>query len=272
MGINPLSKKIEYSQNYNPNVLHSIPRAPARSRLNITDEIKMFGVDHWRAYEISWLDVEGKPTVRFGELFFRADSVNLIESKSLKLYLNSFNSEKFAKQSDVEQKLITDLSALSKSKVNVVLHPLGSALSIQTSPRTGTSIDKNPINIQAEEPLSELLQVSDEIVTGEKLYSDLFRSNCPITGQPDWASFHIEYTGHKLDAASLLTYLCAYRSHQGYHEECTERIFRDILLVSAPVEMRLSLNFLRRGGIEINVYRSMGAMNSNIVHSRLPRQ
>jgi len=269
---NLLGEKTEYSQKYDPSVLYPIHRWPARSLLDIDKKIKMHGIDHWHAYEISWLDEGGKPAVCIGEFFFNAESENLVESKSLKLYLNSFNSERFANKSKVEERIVADLSALSVSEVKVVLHLLNGITSLDFSSRAGRTIDKNQISIEAADPDESLLQVTEDLVFDEELYSDLFRSNCPVTGQPDWASFHIEYTGPKIDEASLLSYLCSFRAHQGYHEECAERIFRDISLACKPTEMTLSLNFLRRGGIDINVYRSTELMSSDMVRSRLVRQ
>ena len=269
---NPLGEKTEYPQHYDPSILYPIPRWPARSLLDIDKKIRMYGIDHWRAYEVSWLDETGKPVVRLGEFFFNAESENLVESKSLKLYLNSFNAEKFDKQVHIEEKIIADLSALTVSEVKVILHPLNAILNPDFSDRAGRSIDKNQISAEIGDPDESLLRVTEDMAFDEELYSDLFRSNCPVTGQPDWASFHIEYTGPKIDEASLLSYLCSFRNHQGYHEECGERIFRDISLVCRPTNLTLSLNFLRRGGIDINVYRSTEVMTSDRVHSRLARQ
>ncbi|MBM88350.1 MAG: NADPH-dependent 7-cyano-7-deazaguanine reductase QueF [Gammaproteobacteria bacterium] len=272
MSANPLKQKIEYPKKYDPKVLYPIPRGTNRKILDIDRNLKMYGIDHWRAYEISWLDLEGSPVVRLGEFFFSANSKNIIESKSLKLYLNSLNSETFAKQTDVENIISADLSAISHSDVKVVLHSLDSFSDLPQIERSGRSVDHNQISIQLEEPAEELLKISEETVFDEELYSDHFRSNCPITRQPDWASFYIQYTGPKMEESSLLDYLCSYRSYNGYHEECAERIFRDIYRFCRPADMKLSLNFLRRGGIDINIYRSTKIMTSSMLFSRLVRQ
>ncbi len=269
---NPLGEQTEYPQKYNPDILYPIPRWPARSLLDIDKKIKMYGIDHWHAYEISWLNKDGKPEVRMAEFFFNADSENIVESKSLKLYLNSFNAEQFANEKEVEQNIVTDLSKVSQSEVKVVLQNLNVASLDETSTRIGVSIDKESVGTIEKEPNEQLLSVTEDVAFDEELHSDLFRSNCPVTGQPDWASIHIEYTGPQIDRSNLLTYLCSFRSHQGYHEECAERIFRDISLQCKPTELKLSLNFLRRGGIDINVYRSTEVMTSDMVIPRLARQ
>ena len=138
--------------------------------------------------------------------------------------------------------------------------------------RPGSSIDKESISIKGDGPDESLLKTSSDLVFDEELYSDLFRSNCPVTSQPDWASFQVKYSGPKIDPASLLDYLCSYRNHQGYHEECCERIFHDISLICRPKDLNLSLNFLRRGGLDINVYRSSQTITSDIVLPRMKRQ
>jgi 7-cyano-7-deazaguanine reductase len=272
MAENPLGESSNYPRQYSPDILYPIPRWPARSLLDIDKKIKMYGIDHWHAYEIYWLDSAGKPNIRIGEFFFNAESENLVESKSLKLYLNSINNEKFAKEADVQQRITEDLSKISQSEVKVVLLPAENSESSDLSARVGRSIDKESISVIDGEPDESFLKIGDDLVFDEELYSDLFRSNCPVTGQPDWASFQIEYTGPKIDRGSLLQYLCSYRNHQGYHEECCERVFRDISLKCRPTDLTISLNFLRRGGLDINVYRSSQVMTSDLVKPRLGRQ
>lgn len=272
MDKNPLGSEVQYPQKYSPEVLYPIPRWPARSLLDIDKKIKMYGIDHWHAYEVSWLNTSGKPEVRIGEFFFNAESENIVESKSLKLYLNSLNNESFADEGEVIKRLGEDLSKVSVSEVKILLHRLLAVAKTEDSNKSGRSLDKHSIKTNASKPDAELLSISDDLAFDEELYSDLFRSNCPVTGQPDWASFHIEYTGPKIDPDSLLSYLCSYRSHQAYHEECTEQIFRDISLQCRPTDMTLSLNFLRRGGLDINVYRSTQVMTSDQVRPRLIRQ
>lgn len=272
MSKNPLGESTDYPQQYELDILYQIPRLPARLLLDIDEKIKMYGFDHWHAYEISWLDSNRKPNVGIGELFFSSESENIIESKSLKLYLNSLNNEIFLSVSDVQQRIRDDLSKISHSEVKVLITSAGEPESGELVKRSGTSIDKESISIKDDSPNEALLKTLEELVFDEELYSDLFRSNCPVTGQPDWASFQVKYSGPKIDPASLLDYLCSYRNHQGYHEECCERIFHDIFLMCRPKDLTLSLNFLRRGGLDINIYRSSQTVTSGIVLPRMKRQ
>lgn len=268
---NPLGENIPNPTKYNPGILYPIPRWAARSLLDIDKKILMFGLDHWHAYELSWLNEKGKPVVAIGEFFFDAKSENIVESKSLKLYLNSFNQEKFENRDAFAKILATDLSAVSKSEVKVVLSSV--AHGQKNSPiRPGQSLDGLDINLDHYEPSPEFLALDADAVFDELLYSDLFRSNCPVTDQPDWASVEIEYTGTKINESSLLRYLCSFRGHQGYHEECAERIFRDLMLHCKPAELTVAMNFVRRGGLDINVYRSTEPLESKTVKTRLARQ
>ena len=272
MSDNPLGEKTKYPLKYDPGLLYPIPRSPARSLLKIENNMVMHGIDHWRAYEISWLDQTGKPQVAVGEFFFNSESENIIESKSLKLYLNSLNDKSHKDVSEVIEKITKDLSRTSCSNVKVVLaHPFEIKDPISNN-RSESSIDSELIECRSSYPDETVLQTETDIIFDAELYSDLFRSNCPVTGQPDWASFHIKYTGPKIKPDSLLTYLCSYRQHDGYHEECTERIYRDIMLQCGPTELKLSLNFLRRGGIDINVYRSTKPITGDSMGIRTVRQ
>tara|TARA_B100001250_G_scaffold101432_1_gene85253 strand:+ start:300 stop:1118 length:819 start_codon:yes stop_codon:yes gene_type:complete len=269
---NPLNERSEFPRRYSPEVLFAIPRDISRSSVGIDERFNIKGVDHWRAYEISWIDDSGKTEVRVGEIFFDLTSKNIIESKSLKLYLNSFNEEVFISEEDIKEKIIDDLSRVSESEVSVLLHKLNCGDSLEIMRRTGRSIDNEKISNVSSQPNILALDASDITVTDERLYSDLFRSICPITGQPDWASFQIEYSGGKISECGLLSYLCSFRAHGAYHEECAERIFYDIYVRCRPTELSISLNFLRRGGIDINVYRSTKKLNSNALMTRLIRQ
>ena len=186
--------------------------------------------------------------------------------------MNSLNNEIFLSVSDVQQRIRDDLSKISHSEVKVLISSAGEPESGKFVKRSGSSIDKESISIKADGPDESLLKTCRDLVFDEELYSDLFRSNCPVTGQPDWASFQVKYSGRKIDPASLLDYLCSYRNHQGYHEECCERIFHDISLTCRPKDLNLSLNFLRRGGLDINIYRSSQTVTSDIVLPRMKRQ
>jgi 7-cyano-7-deazaguanine reductase len=269
---NPLGNQTEHPRKYQPDVLYPIPRWASRSLLDIDKKILMYGLDHWQAYEISWLNAKGKPQVAIGEFYFNSESENIVESKSLKLYLNSLNQERYQNRETVRALIEQDLSKISRSEVKVELHALDEAGEEVSAQRAGRSIDHIDVEADAHQPDEKLLKVAEAEVDDELLFSDLFRSNCPVTGQPDWASIELRYTGKKIDESSLLRYFISFREHQGYHEECAERIFRDIMLKCKPSELRVGMNFLRRGGLDINVYRSTAPVTSDSVNSRLIRQ
>ncbi len=269
---NPLGEKTPNPGNYDPSILYPIPRLAGRSLLNIDKSTSMYGIDHWRAYELSWLDANGKPQVAIGEFYFNSDSDYMIESKSLKLYLNSLNQERYADAEEVRSLIENDLSNTCQSPTEVVLCSLDKTSNNWSQSRAGCCLDGNEINADAGPANPDGLELAGIPVIDEQLYSDLFKSNCPVTGQPDWASIEIRYTGEKIVESSLLSYLCSYRNHQGYHEECAERIFRDIMQKCQPDELRVAMNFLRRGGLDINVYRSTLPLTSNSVNSRTIRQ
>ena len=272
MADNPLGESIPSPSKYDPGILYPIPRWPARSLLDIDKKIAMHGFDHWHAYELSWLNAKGKPVVAVADFYFDADSENIVESKSLKLYLNSFNQEKFEDSQKIASIISNDLSSISKSEAKVVIKGVDDSSFGAQLTRHGKKIDTVDIELEKFEPDENLLAVEDEIVFDEEVYSDLFRSSCPVTGAPDWASFFLSYTGRKIAEAKLLTYLCSFRQHQAYHEECAERIFRDIVVQCQPQEVALSLNFLRRGGLDINVYRSSVPISPERALSRSMRQ
>ncbi|MCI5105746.1 MAG: NADPH-dependent 7-cyano-7-deazaguanine reductase QueF [Pseudomonadales bacterium] len=272
MSVNPLGEKVPSPSKYDPGILYPIPRWPARSLLDIDKKLLMYGIDHWHAYELSWLNEKGKPEVALGEFFFNADSENIVESKSLKLYLNSFNQERFESREKLAGIIANDLSAVSKSRVTVELQSLGQGEGGAVTVRQGKSLDAQDIEISHYEPDQTLLKLDPEPAFDETVYSDLFKSNCPVTGQPDWASVNLEYSGTRINEASLLAYLCSFRGHQGYHEECAERIFRDLVSLCQPTELTLSMNYLRRGGLDINVYRSTSPFPSERIIKRLLRQ
>lgn len=272
MSDNPLGETIPNPSQYDPGILYPIPRWAARSLLDIDKKLRMYGLDHWHGYELSWLNQRGKPQVAIGEFYFSCASENIVESKSLKFYLHSFNRERFDSVEKLAAIISNDLSAVSKSEVKVSLKLLSDINAVPVQSRTGKSIDMLDISIESTQPDPALLQTEDAAAFDEQLFSDLFKSNCPVTNQPDWASFEIQYTGPKINEASLLAYLCSFREHQGYHEECAERIYRDIMQVCQPSELSIALNFLRRGGLDINVYRSSEPVGVEVVKVRLLRQ
>jgi len=253
----PLGKVTIYPQRYAPELLCPIARAEARVSLALDrGALPFLGSDLWTAYEISWLNLDGRPQVRIGEFSVPCTSPNLIESKSLKLYLNSLNQELFADGSDVVTVIRKDLSAACGAAVDVMLHNLDDFAAKGICRFDGDCIDANPVAAVAGYPDADLLAVSgDSGVVEEVLYSHLFKSNCPVTGQPDWASVQVAYTGRALDRSALLNYLLSYRNHQAFHESCVERLFMDIYWRCAPERLMVLARFSRRGGLDINPMR-----------------
>lgn len=268
----PLGKVTEYVSVYSPSLLYPIPRQASRLKLGIEQGVLPFrGVDIWTAYEISWLNNDGKPEVAVAEFEVPANSPAIIESKSFKLYLNSFNQTAFAGAGSVEQILEKDLSKVAGATVAVRLTPLQSATLAGTGHFTGECIDNEPVKIDCYSPNADLLQVQGSTgVVSESLYSNLLKSNCPVTGQPDWASVLIQYRGVPIDRASLLKYIISFREHQDFHEHCVERMFLDIQTRCQPDELTVYARYTRRGGLDINPYRSSGAAGPTDV--RLVRQ
>jgi len=272
MNKNPLGEKSDLPDKYDPEILYPIPRWPSRSLLDIEKKVPLHGFDYWRAYELSWLNNNGKPEVGIGEFFFDARSENLIESKSLKLYLNSLNNEQFESSQKFSKIIAKDLTALTQSEVIVKVGKPHEAELVTLDRAPGSSIDSHAINASTYLPDAALLKVHEQQVESAKLYSDLFRSNCPITGQPDWATFIIEYSGQEIDEQSLLAYVCSFRNQQSYHEECAELMFRDIMLQCEPVQLIVGLNYTRRGGLDINSYRSNSHISPEHLTFRFERQ
>ena len=269
---NPLGKTAPTPNRYNPDLLFPIPRFKERAKLPAFANGKVNGFDLWRAYELSWLNEYNRPEVRVAEFTFNSESDYLIESKSLKLYLNSFNGEKFKNEADISTRLTSDLSSISGYEIGLTLISLDLINRLKTNIVVGNSLDKNQDFELAAEPDGSILKVSDSSVVKQRLYSDLFRSVCPMTGQPDWATFLIEYSGAKIIESSLLSYICSFRKHAGFHEDCGERIFNDIIERCKPRDLTISLNFVRRGGVDISVFRSTEDSLPNKSLVRLIRQ
>jgi len=268
----PLGEKSEYPRHYDPELLYAIPRWASRSLLDIEKKIPLEGFDLWRAFELSWLGGSGKPEVAMGEFYFDARSENLVESKSLKLYLNSLNNEVFASSEKFAERIAGDLKELTRSDVQIVIRELGeSPLSrIQIPP--GKCIDNLAFGVMEFQPDAELLKTTGSHTEHSALYSNLFRSNCPITGQPDWATVMVQYTGPTIDEQSLLAYLCSFRQHAGYHEECAELIYRDLMFKCKPESLIVGMNFNRRGGLDINPFRSNRPISPDQMAYRFVRQ
>lgn len=267
-----LGKDVAYPTAYDPGLLFPIPRREARARLGLGETLPFVGVDVWNAYELSWLDSRGKPQVALAELRVPAASPNLVESKSLKLYLNAFAQERLANAEALRATLVADLSAAAGAPVSVSLIAPTSPQAFPVSVLPGELIDSLPIAIEHYGPPDPGLLMADGAdPVEERLVSHLFRSNCPVTGQPDWASLQIAYAGPRLDRAGLLRYLVSFRTHSDFHEACVERIFLDLLSRCAPTKLAVYARFTRRGGLDINPFRALpgAAMPDNL---RLSRQ
>lgn len=251
-----LGKATNYKDTYDKELLFKIPRLAKRLELGLTkDNIPFYGVDIWNAYEISWLNESGKPCVAIGEFYIPSDSTNMIESKSLKLYLNSFNNTKFSSLKEVEQVICQDLSIAAQSKVLVKLHLLDNKEFI-FGKFGGINIDHLNITCTDYSSVDKTLIQYDNEVVHEEINSNLLRSNCLITGQPDWGSILIKYDGKKLRHDSILRYLISFRNHNEFHEQCVERIFTDIFNTIKPSYLSVYARYTRRGGLDICPYRS----------------
>lgn len=272
MDKNPLGQTTEYPRHYDPELLYAIPRWASRSLLDIDKKVELHGFDIWRAYEVSWLDRKGKPEVAMGEFYFDARSENLVESKSLKLYLNSLNNEVFGSSEAFAERVAADLQETTRSEVKVVVRQLGESPLSQIQIPPGKCIDSATVGVLELQPDAELLRTTGSNTERSALYSNLFRSNCPITGQPDWATVMVQYSGPTIEEASLLTYLCSFRQHAGYHEECAEMIYRDLMFKCAPETLVVGMNFNRRGGLDINPYRSNRPISPDRMNYRFVRQ
>lgn len=252
----PLGKNQGYSSEYNPKLLYPIPRAQARIELGITKTLPFHGVDVWTAYELSWLNMNGKPVVAIATIEMPCDSEFIIESKSLKLYLNSFNQTKFETQQHIIQVITKDLSAIAAANVTVTLQEASVWPTVNNDVTQYQCIDGLDIKIDQYQPNAHLLNTNTSNATTEQLVSHLLKSNCPVTGQPDWASLYINYYGPKIDHIGLLSYLISFRKHQGFHEACVEQIFTDIMRECKPEQLTIAARYLRRGGLDINPLRS----------------
>lgn len=248
-----LGKSTEYKDKYNPQLLFAIPRTEARAQLGLSSELPFIGNDRWNCYEISWLDNMGKPRVALGVLDFQATSPHIVESKSVKLYLNSLNMCRFESVQAVETTIAEDLTTAVGQAVKVQLITDLSSGHFQLPP--GICIDDRPTRITNYSPQPGYLFTTDQIAS-EKLYSNLLKTNCPVTGQPDWATIVIFYSGQKIDRDGLLRYLISFREESGFHENCVERIFTDISRRCEPDRLSVYGGFTRRGGIDINPFRS----------------
>ncbi|PLX82923.1 MAG: NADPH-dependent 7-cyano-7-deazaguanine reductase QueF [Desulfuromonas sp.] len=268
----PLGKTTTYASAYDPGLLCPVPRRLKRDELGLEGELPFSGYDIWNAYELSWLTERGKPVVAIGEVLVPCESPNLIESKSFKLYLNSINQTRFPSQDEVCRVLTDDLSRAAGAPVRVSLQPnaLLSGCALESLP--GECIDDLDIAIDDYRLNPELLEAAadPQEQVSESLHSHLLKSNCLVTGQPDWGSVLVRYQGGRIDREALLRYLVSFREHNEFHEQCVERVFTDLLRFCSPEKLTVYARYTRRGGLDINPFRSN--FEVDIPNLRLPRQ
>lgn len=269
----PLGKHTAYVNEYDPHLLFSIPRAEKRAELGITEPLPFFGMDVWTAYEISWLNLKGKPHIAIATILVPADSPNIVESKSLKLYLNSFNQSRIAGQEALLDLLRTDLSSAFGAPVQIKLTLSDAFSELKMAELDGQLLDRLDIEVDTYTPDKHLLRADKASApVEEKLVSHLLKSNCPVTNQPDWASIQIQYVGPPIDQAGLLKYLIGFRLHQGFHEHCVEQIFMDLLQQCTPSKLIVLARYTRRGGLDINPWRSNFSLSKMPSNARNARQ
>lgn len=254
----PLGHITDYVDTYDASLLCPVPRPLARESLAINDDLPFQGKDLWTVFELSWLNANGKPVVALAQIEVDCASANLVESKSLKLYLNSFANSQFESAEKVAMLIEQDLSACANGNISVQINLLENASLFQLNEFQGLCIDHQDISIDQYEYDASLLSVSTTQVEEQLLVSHLVRSRCPVTGQPDWASVQIRYKGAAIDHEGLLRYVISLRNHQGFHEQIIERIYLDVMNQCQPELLSVYGRFTRRGGIDINPYRSNG--------------
>ncbi len=257
-----LGEKTEYISHYQPSLLQAVPRQLNRDELGVNGDEYFKGVDVWHAYEMSWLNHKGKPVVALGRFTFEASNPNIVESKSFKLYLNSFNQTSFETQDELVKFLTDDLSNISQGPVKVELFTPEQAQAFPNTTLPGTCIDDLDIEIKDFSFKADYLQnlnTSTAPSVKETLHSHLLKSNCLITNQPDWASLVITYEGPQINEEQLLRYVISFREHNEFHEQCVERIYNDIDKAYQPSKLSVQALYTRRGGLDINPFRSSDA-------------
>jgi len=268
----PLGRKIDYPLSYDPGLLRSIPRADSRREAGIPEALPFQGLDLWNAYELSWLDTDGKPGAHVGEFRFPATSTHIVESKSLKLYLYSLSQGRYGSTDDVRDLIQQDLMRIVEADVTVTVTPVAATAERRLHTLPGTCIDDAQVSGMTEDVDPDLLagSVDGGNDVEETLHSHLFKTNCPVTNQPDWASVLIRYHGPKIHRQELLSYLISYRRHQGFGETCVERMFTDIHRHCRSDKLTVHARFNRRGGLDINPFRSN--FETDVENLRLWRQ
>lgn len=253
-----LGKATEYQALYDANLLQGVPRKLNRDAIELTGELPFHGCDIWTGYELSWLNAKGKPMVAIADISLDLKSENLIESKSFKLYLNSYNQTRFDSIAQVEQTLKQDLALCAKGEVSVKIIEPKHFSTQRVVELPGQCIDDLDIEVSDYDFKPEYLLDSTDAkqMVAETLTSNLLKSNCLITSQPDWGSVMIRYQGPKIDREKLLRYLISFRQHNEFHEQCVERIFIDLKRFCQCAKLTVYARYTRRGGLDINPFRS----------------
>lgn len=258
-----LGKAVAYADHYDPSLLYPIARGPKRQEIGVPATLPFMGADLWTAYELSWLNARGKPQVALAHITVPCETPNIIESKSFKLYLNSYNNTKFNDAAEVQARLRTDLSAAvwrGADKDGTVGVQLIAPELFDQQPiheLDGVNLDRLDIECTQYTPAPELLTAAfDEQPVNEVLTSNLLKSNCLVTGQPDWASVQISYSGPQIDQSRLLQYLVSFRNHNEFHEQCVERIYMDLWTRCKPTKLSVYARYTRRGGLDISPWRT----------------
>jgi 7-cyano-7-deazaguanine reductase len=253
----PLGKAVTYGEQYDPSLLFPIERSRGRDAIGVPATLPFFGTDIWNAYELSWLNERGKPQIALATFYVPAESPNIVESKSFKLYLGSFAQTRVASIDALRDTIRADVSACVGANVSVRLTPPGEFGKLELDELAGTSLDRLDLDTDVYSPDPTLLRADfDQAPVDETVFSNLLKSNCPVTGQPDWGSVQIRYIGPPIDHAGLLRYIVSYRSHTGFHEQCVERIFVDIQRACKPIKLAVYARYTRRGGLDINPFRT----------------
>ena len=252
----PLGKHTAYNDQYDASLLVAVPRAQTRDFWDEETALPFCGEDNWTGYELSWLDNKGKPQVACLLLSYSAATPNIVESKSFKLYLNSFNQTRITSPDELLVIISRDVGGIVAGPVSVQLLSAADSDALAVKPWQDPCIDHLDMAIGQYQVDAQLLQCDKTQPTEQTLVSHLLRSNCPVTGQPDWASLRICYRGSQIAEESLLRYICSYRLHQGFHEQCVERIFCDIWQQCQPERLSIEGRFTRRGGLDINPFRA----------------
>ncbi len=252
----PLGRETDYPHKYAPDVLFPIARAASRDGLGIGDALPFSGVDIWNAWDLTWLGPGGLPRVATAEIYVPADSPNIVESKSLKLYLGSFAMSPFDSSTAVAEAIVRDLSPCAGAPVKVSVLPVAGTEARRVARLAGTCLDDADTPCDAWEVDAGLLRADPSEPVSEDLHSHLLRSLCPVTSQPDIGSVQISYSGPRIDRAGLLQYIVSFREHNDFHEACIERMFMDLIERCACETLTVHARYQRRGGIDINPLRS----------------